>query len=245
VRVRRHAAAVVLLLCLAAAAHARPTIRGAKSYKLHEPIVLKAADVTSKAAQFLWDVSGDARFVEAPGEIHVWAPAGDYVVRLTAIDFDAKKVERATFSFTVEGAPAPQPPGPGPGPVPPGPEPKPPTPTKGLHVLILYESADATKLPAAQQGILYGKATRDWLNQNCSPWGGIKDWGIFDKDSDLGSYSPTLKALQLRPRASLPWVAIASDGPVVLYEGPLPADAASMLALLNKYRPASQRRKAG
>lgn len=243
-RVRRYAAAVLLLLGLAAAAHARPTIRGAKSYKLHEPIVLKAADVTSKAAQFLWDVSGDARFVEALGEIHVWAPAGDYVVRLTAIDFDAKKVERASFSFTVEGAPAPQPPGP----VPPGPEPKPPTPTptaKGLHVLILYESADATKLPAAQQGLLYGKAVRDWLNQNCSPWGGIKDWGIFDKDADLSGYSPTLKAMQSRPRTSLPWVVIAGDGPVVLYEGPLPANAADMLKLLEKYRPASQRRKAG
>jgi hypothetical protein len=239
---RRQASAVILLFCLAAAAHAQPRVKGAANYPPNTPIVLKATDVTGPKAQFLWDVSGGAKFVEAGDTLYVWAAPGDYVVRLTAIDFDAKKVERATFMFTVDGAPSPGPTPPGP--VPPGPTPTP-TPTKGLHVLILYESADATKLPAAQQGILYGKATRDWLNANCSPWGGIKDWGIFDKDSDLSGYSPTLKALQLRPRASLPWVVIAGDGAAVLFEGPLPADAASMLALLNKFRPASQRRKAG
>lgn len=236
---KRHATATLLLLWLACGAQARPVVKGATAYAPNTPIVLKAEQISSKAANFLWDVSGEAKFIEAGDTLYIWAPPGDYVVRLTAIDFEAKKVERTQFAFTVTGPPSP-PPGP------PNP-PDPPKPLgKGLHVLILYESADITKMPPQQQGVLYGKAVKDWLNQNCSPWSTIKDWGIFDKDVDLSAYSPTLNALKNRPRASVPWVVIAADGPTVLYEGPLPADATSMLKLLEKYRPSSsQRRKAG
>jgi hypothetical protein len=62
---RRQATAILWLFCLAAAAHAQPRVKGAANYPPNSPIVLKATDVTSAKAQFLWDVSGGAKFVEA------------------------------------------------------------------------------------------------------------------------------------------------------------------------------------
>jgi hypothetical protein len=110
----------VLLLSLCAALPAAG-VKGEKQYAAHEPIVLTATEVSSKSAQFLWDIDGAAKTRESGATLYVWAPPGKYTVRLTAIDFDAKKVERATFTFSVGDTP----PGPGPGP---GPGPKPPTP---------------------------------------------------------------------------------------------------------------------
>jgi hypothetical protein len=240
---RRQATAILWLFCLAAAAHAQPRVKGAANYPPNTPIVLKATDVTGPKAQFLWDVSGGAKFVEAGDTLYVWAPPGDYTVRLTAIDFDAKKVERATFAFTVDGAPPP-------GPTPPGPEPKPPTPqpVAGLKVLILEESADRTKLPPAQVSLIAGKPFRDFLDSRCADdpeTGTRKAWRIADKDQDLRAVAKFYQDAQARAKGQpMPRIVIGSDAGVV-YEGPLPANLQEAQALLNKYRPAAQRRKAG
>jgi hypothetical protein len=118
--VRKYASAL-LLLALAAPLFGA-AVKGEKTYAPHQKIVLRAEDVSSPKAQFLWDVSGDAQTEEVGNALYVWAPPGKYVVKLTAIDFEAKRVERASLTFTVGG------PGPGPTPVPPGPTPVPPTP---------------------------------------------------------------------------------------------------------------------
>jgi hypothetical protein len=109
----RYAGSLLLALALCLPAAAEVKLKGEAVYEPHKKIVLRATDVTSAKAQFLWDVSGDADTVEAGDRLYVWAPPGKYTVRLTAIDFEAKKVERASFSFTVSGEPTPPPPVPG------------------------------------------------------------------------------------------------------------------------------------
>lgn len=137
----------------------------------------------------------------------------------------------------------PVPPGPDPGPKPP--DPPTPGPVTGLRVLIVEESGERGKLPAAQQSVLFSKTVRDWLDTNCRLWpeGMIRDWGMFDKDFDLSQYSKDLQTLMARPRTSVPWVVIAGDKGVV-HEGPLPANVPAMMELLNRFAPKAQR-KAG
>jgi hypothetical protein len=148
----------VLLLFLPAPAAAQAKVRGESVYKPYQKIVLKAADVTSAKASFLWDVDGDADFVEAGDTLYVWAPPGAYRVRLTAVDFESKKVERARFAFKVEGDVPPSPPGPGPGP---GPKPEPTDPlTKELAALYAADTTAGKAGKAAFLAALYRGATQ-------------------------------------------------------------------------------------
>lgn len=120
---RRAVGTVLAALLLAAPAWpAAPKVKGDKVYRPHQKIVLTAEEVTSKAAQFLWDVdgTGEVETEEVGNKLYVWAPPGKYRVVLTAVDFESKKIERARTTFTVTGnGPAPpDPPGPGPAPDP-------------------------------------------------------------------------------------------------------------------------------
>lgn len=140
---------------------------------------------------------------------------------------------------------APVPPGPvPPGPTPPGPGPSPaPIPREGLHVLIVYETADASKLPPAQQAILYGETVRTYLNSKCAADPGVgawKAWRIYDKDVDLSGESKLWRDAMLRPRQTVPWV-IVSNGRQG-YEGPLPANVDDMLALLKTFEPPARKK---
>src|SRR5262245_740948 len=173
---------VLLWLFLPTSALAQAKVKGQAQYEPYKKIVLRAQDVSSKAAQFLWDIDGEADVEERGAELFVWAAPGKYRVRLTAIDFEEKKVERASFSFVVAGPTPPVPPGPGPGPQPPGPTPK----GAFNRALILYESAEEAKMPKGQQAVLYSKAVRDYLKGHT-----LKDkdnangaWRIWDKDVD-------------------------------------------------------------
>lgn len=133
-------------------------------------------------------------------------------------------------------------PAPTPAPVPPVP-PKPPEPplppapiaAEGLHVLIVYESADLSKLPASQAAILTSSALRDYLNAHCPAGadGQTKEWRVLDKDADMTAESPLWQAAMKRPRQSLPWL-VVSDGKTG-FEGPLPSDLAGTVALIQKY----------
>lgn len=125
-------------------------------------------------------------------------------------------------------------PGPGPGPGPNPPDPPQPSPIAGKRVLIVYESADATKLPTGQQDILFGRATRDYLNAHCDPdSGGTKGWRIWDKDVATDDEGAAWKDAMKRPRAAVPWVIIGNGKGG--HEGPLPATEAEFLALCRKY----------
>lgn len=125
---------------------------------------------------------------------------------------------------------------PGPEPEPPGPGPKPPTPVSGLHVLILFESGDAGKLSAGQQGVIYGKQVRDWLNANTAlgPDNKTRAWRIWDKDVDASGEAKIWQDLLARKRTGVPWIIIAGSGGVA-YEGPLLSNVQETIALLSKY----------
>lgn len=222
-----------------------------KTFDPHKKIHFQATEVTSVKASFLWDIEGVGQTTSAPDTIelgdtvYVWAAPGSYRVRLTAIDFENKKVERASITFAVTGTPAPPEPGPtppGPGPTPPGPTPPLPRPIPGtgMKVLIIYETADLSKLPAAQLAALYSKTVRDYLNQKCvvGPDGKTKEWRLWDKDvvttGETETWKTAMKDNVARAK-SLPWIVIASDTKAGSFEGPLPASTEQLLALLKKY----------
>ena len=225
-----------LLLCLAATAPLwAARVKGEKAYQPYDKIVLEATDSSDKA-QFLWDMSGDAQIEEAGRKLYVWAKPGKYVVRLTAVDFDAKKIERATFSFTVAGEVPPTPPDPPAPPKPPTPPPSPaPIPAEGFRVLVVYETAELSKLPAAQSNVLYAKSVRDYLNAKCvmGPDSKTREWRIYDADVDTSAETKLWQDAMKVKRDKLPWL-IVSNGKTG-YSGPLPENVEKTLELLKKY----------
>lgn len=131
------------------------------------------------------------------------------------------------------------PPGPGPGP---GPDPKPPdpptpgpSPISGKRCLIIYETADATKIPPAQQEIIFGRQVRDYLNSVCEtgPDGKTKEWRIWDKDVATDGAGKVWQDAMKRDRKSVPWLVVGGKGGG--YEGPLPGTVEEFLALVKKH----------
>jgi len=156
-------------------------------------------------------------------------------VELLAIPEGAKTdvdVQRVTLDVDAGDSPRPPPIPPVPPPDPPSPAP---IPVAGFRVLIVYESGDLTKMPAAQQAILYSKTLRDYLNVKCvaGPDSKTREWRIFDKDVDTSGESAVWQAVMKRPRSAVPWIVI-SDGKAG-HEGPLPATVDETLALLKKW----------
>jgi len=128
-----------------------------------------------------------------------------------------------------------QKPNPEPIPVDPTPAPKPPAPIvgDGLHVLIVYESADLQKLPPGQLSALKSQTVRDYLDGRCAKENGVAAWRIWDADVDTKESSKAWQDAMKRSRQSLPWL-IISDGRSG-YEGPLPGNVADTLELLKKW----------
>lgn len=129
---------------------------------------------------------------------------------------------------------------PGPGPKPPDPKPDPPKPTPVgtlARALIVYETADLSKLPRAQHAVLFSKAIRDYLNAKCvlEADGKTRGWRIFDKDVDATGDTRGWAELLRRPRQSVPWLVLTDAAGAVLHEGPLPADVEQTLTLLRKW----------
>lgn len=133
--------------------------------------------------------------------------------------------------------------GTGPRPPPPKPvEPDPKTkpgeiPADGLHVLILYDPNGP--MPARQQSILDGAATRDWLEKNCTPGpdGKHRQYRIWPHNVDGYADSRLWgDAQKLRKDSDpLPWLLI-SNGKKGGYKGPLPGDPAAFLKEAERYR---------
>lgn len=134
--------------------------------------------------------------------------------------------------------------GDGPRPPPKPPEPKPvdpvdpaaPIPAAGLRVLIVFESADLAKMPPAQSAAIYSAKVREYLNANCvvgTDAHQTREWRMWDQDTDVSGESKLWQDAMKRPRKSIPWV-IVSNGRTG-FEGPLPANADELLALVRKY----------
>lgn len=109
----------------------------------------------------------------------------------------------------------------------PPPEPAP-IPVTSLHVLIIEEMDDRSRLPASQVGIFSSTTLRKWfVDDNVQ-------WRMFDDDVDQSQLDAKWKAALARPRTSLPWI-VASNGSKG-YEGPLPKTEAEVITLLEKYK---------
>ena len=131
-------------------------------------------------------------------------------------------------------------PGPGPKPpLPPDPIPDPisdvPIPYPGFRVLVVYETADLTKMPAAQQNVLFTKVVRDYLNEKCIAGadGKTKEWRMWDKDVATQGETKLWQDAMKRSRKSIPWIVISTGK--TGYEGPLPADVPAAMELLKKF----------
>lgn len=171
------------------------------------------------------------------------APKGSLTigVKLTKIDFEAKKLDSKFGSITFSvGDLVPVPPTPKPD-DPPQPKPNPdvkpaPIAVPGLRVAILYETADLTKYPLEQRSIPQSKAVRDFLDTKCAmePDGKTRAYYIGDVDVDMSRYFPGWKEALARPRTSLPWL-IISNYPKGGVEQPLPTTVQETLNLLKKY----------
>jgi hypothetical protein len=154
--------------------------------------------------------------------------------RLLAYTSDASGPSDPQVCLVTVGPPVPPGPGPGPGPGPDPPTPAP-IPVAGLRVLAIYDTAALGTMSRAQLGALMDGNVRAYLNGHCVPGpdGKTKEWRIWDQSVITDAETPLWQAAMKRPRQALPWV-IISNGKTG-YEGPLPADAASTLLLLQKY----------
>lgn len=189
----------------------------------------------------LWDVyPPPVQVEEIEGVLVFTGTAGtDYQATATVIDFDKKTVERLRHSVRFSGAPPPPtPPTP---PTPPDPPPKPPepppTPTvnpfpgvTGLHLLIVYESAELQNYPRAQINSWQSKEVSDYLRSK-----GSDNWRRWDRDTDVsGAESKWKQAFARVPRSvELPWIAVGNG--TSGYEGRAPATHAELMALLRKF----------
>lgn len=234
----RRTLSVLALLLLAPCAWAELRIVGELKVEPYKLVRLSAEG--ADGAALIWDVTPEESVdvVEFPSKVLFVAPPGTYKVKLRALrtkdGSSSFETARATVVIGVPTPPVPPvPPAP---PVPPTPPPDPaPIPAAGLRVLIVYESAELAKLPAAQTNVLYAKSVRDYLNAKCpaGPDGKTKEWRIWDKDSDTAGESRLWQDAMRRPRKSVPWILISTG--VGGYEGPLPATVDETLTLLRKY----------
>lgn len=192
---------------------------------------------------YAWTVPPGVTAAKAKNVLTVTsAPKGTHTFRVTAatvkIDFAAKTFEvvEEDGQIDVSLGEAPQPGPTPPGPTPPDPPSPAPIPANGLHVLVLYETADLAKLTPQQRLILYSQSIRDYLNAKCAmgPDGKTRQWRLWDVNVDASNEQKIWQDAMKRPRQGTPWI-IVSNHPKGGYEGPLPASLADALDLLKKW----------
>lgn len=141
----------------------------------------------------------------------------------------------------IEANVGPRPP-PKPDPKPDDPKPKPPEPgpvpipDPGFRVLMVYESAEESKLSDGQRQAIRGLEVRKYLDSHCVKGadGKTPERRIYDKDVNLTQETKLWQDAMKRPRTSLPWL-IVTDGKTGGYEGPLPPDIPTTWNILKKY----------
>lgn len=231
----RSAATALVLVALQAswAWAAELKVTGETKVAPYKLVSLKV-EGTPPGYTILWDVYPEdnvspSRNQKLRSTYEFVAPPGVYKVKVRAFKGDEDVLEERVE--VVIGGPAP------PGPTPPGPAP--PTPADlpfpgvtGLHALVVYETADLPRLPAAQTAALTSKAVRDYLNAK-NPGG----WRVWDADVELKDapqlWRDEMARAKGRPGFKTPWLVVGNgkDG----YSGPLPADTDALLSLLKKY----------
>lgn len=234
--------AVSIWLFLASLCWSALVIEGDLKVKPYKIVRLSVKGQDSKAA-IVWDVDKEdvVDLEEVNGKLLMVAPPGIYKIKCRAIklDKDGKtSVETARVTVTIEGD-TPKPPDPGPTPDP-SPTPTPaPIPVAGFRVLILYESADLTKLPKDQHNALYSKTVQDFMTLACVKENGVAAWNIWDHDVDTSKaakhWQDAVKRAKSHKDYKTPWIMI-SDGKTG-FEGPFPKNIDDTMTLLKKYAP--------
>lgn len=160
---------------------------------------------------------------------------GVYSAVLVAYDAESKSIVRSVHAVTI-GKPVP------PEPIPPEPEPTPPIPPQpaGFRVLILEETAERGKLPAAQVSALNSTKAREYMNAKTpkGPDGKTPEWRMWDDDHvDLTHAAENWrKAYELAKKDSagkLPWIVVSNGN--AGESRPFPQTEAELLELLRKY----------
>ena len=152
--------------------------------------------------------------------------------RLFAYTSDASGPSDPQMITVTIAGPAPSP---APAPVPmPAPDPAPIS-APGFRVLVIYDTATASSLPAKQLDCIFSTSVRGYLAEKCIRGTDAKtpEFRFYDVNTDPTSDGQLWADAMKRPRKSLPWV-IISDGSKG-YEGPLPGNVDDFLALLKKY----------
>lgn len=109
-----------------------------------------------------------------------------------------------------------------------------PIPESGFRVLITYDNASKGSLPRDQLAILDSTDLRAWLDAHC-----IKDaqnapeWRIWASEMQVNPDQPIWQKLIGLPRKSEPWITISTGK--TGFSGPLPANEAETIKLLEKY----------
>jgi len=197
-------------------------------------------NASAGAADYRWSIPPGVTATEVDDILTVTAaPKGEltFSCRVLVVDFEKKVTKRSTQSLTVNIGDVvpplpPTPPDPPKPPIPP--PPAPPIPQAGFRVLIVYETADLTKLPSAQASIITAKSIRDYLNLRCvAGTDGAKEWRIWDQNVSTANVPKIWQDAMSRPRTALPWIVISNG--VAGFEGPLPANVTDTLDLLRRY----------
>ena len=245
---RRLLAGIMLAFLAATIAFAEVRVIGETKVEPGRLVRLDADAANTKispTANVRWKVTGmtlgaDGKIVQADCErigtrLIFTGPPGEYAVAFRLIDFEAKLFEESDLVVTIgkgETGPNLAPPPP---PPPPPQNPDAPIPHPGFRVLMVYESSALAKMPISQQGVLYSKTVRDYLNTKCAlgPDQKSRDWRCWDKDVDTSNETKLWQEAMKRPRKSVPWIVI-SDGKTGT-EQELPIDIETTMRLLRKY----------
>jgi hypothetical protein len=231
------------IVCLAALAAAAPA-RG-QSVKLPETvagkpggwIVVPAVADGGPVRWFLPDpgltevpldsLFGDDWAKQARGRVFTADAPGRYRVVAYCARGDVASPP-AVCTVVVGESPAP------PTPTPPTPTPSP-IPGDGLRVLIVYESAELSKLPPAQATVLYSPEVRGYLDTHCAkgPDGKTPEWRVWDQNVPTGAEAKAWQDAMARKRDRLPWLVVGNGK--AGFEGPLPATVDETLMLLKLY----------
>lgn len=167
-------------------------------------------------------------------EKYVWLveAAGSGTAEVIIIPVGATD-EKTIVRRTIEANLAPQPPPIPPGPIPPGPEPPSPAPIPipGFRVLIMY---DKDTLTDAQQGIVFGRQVRDYLDKKCVTGadGKTPDRRIYPYGIDASGEAQWIRDVIQRHPGQKAWM-VVSNGQTG-YDGPLPATADEAMKILTK-----------
>lgn len=104
----------------------------------------------------------------------------------------------------------------------------PPLPVQSLHVLVVEEMDDRSRLPASQVNIFTSTNLRKWFVENNA------QWRMFDDDVDQSKLEAKWRDALSRPRASLPWATVSNGR--TGWEGPLPTTETEFIQILERHK---------